>query len=344
MSPSPSPTTKSASRPLASASVILVSPRNQVLLLHRVATSTSFASAHVFPGGHVAPDQDGRLPGAHEWVYHDDGPAYRLAAIRECFEESGVLLARRREGHGPLAIGDDERARARIAIHDNKLRFVDWLAEQGAVPDTDGLIPFTRWLTPVDLPRRFTTQMYLYFMPLLPRSSVSAAQESDGSFRLPTTDGGIEHTTARYRHAHTWLSLARKGSVILFPPQFLLLHLLAPFLAADDGGDAGPRRRPLSRADLAGQRRAVVDFVHSGTPPWREKCFSPYPLPVRREDGRLVFALEKPAPELDGSGRRGDDERVLFVTLTKGVPSGLEVGWKADVLSLKQDPPPSAKL
>lgn len=113
-----------------------MSPRNEVLLLHRVQNSTAFASAHVFPGGNVEPEQDGPLPSSQDPGFHEDGLVYRLAAIRECFEESGILLARRSDGGGMLRIDDAEREAGRKAIHSGTVKFLDWLMKVGGVPDT----------------------------------------------------------------------------------------------------------------------------------------------------------------------------------------------------------------
>lgn len=118
-----------------SSSVILVSPTNQVLLLQRVKTSSSFPSAHVFPGGNVSAAHDGFVPGPDQPGRHEDGPAYRLAAIRETFEESGILLARGSNG-GILAVGEKEREEARKQIHRGDVKFLEWLESKGGKPDT----------------------------------------------------------------------------------------------------------------------------------------------------------------------------------------------------------------
>lgn len=112
---------------------MLLSPTNEVLLLHRVKTSTSFASAHVFPGGNLDAFHDGDIPapGAHD--RHVDGPAYRLGAIRECFEETGILLANK---DGRLVdLPQQERDEARKKIHGSQIKFADWLKSIGAEPD-----------------------------------------------------------------------------------------------------------------------------------------------------------------------------------------------------------------
>ncbi|KAJ6171828.1 hypothetical protein N7470_000895 [Penicillium chermesinum] len=94
--------------PRPSSSVILVSPKNEILLLHRVQTSSSFASAHVFPGGNLS-KQDGPCPPPEDFKHHDDAPPYRRAAIRELFEESGILLAKNSKSGELLFV--DEAAR-----------------------------------------------------------------------------------------------------------------------------------------------------------------------------------------------------------------------------------------
>jgi hypothetical protein len=73
-----------------------------------------------------------------------DGPAYRLGAIRECFEESGLLLAKKKgdESGVLLEVGEAERERARKEIHGGKLKFVDWVEELGGVVDSGMILNF----------------------------------------------------------------------------------------------------------------------------------------------------------------------------------------------------------
>ena len=116
--------------------ILLISPTNEILLLHRVQNSSSFPSAHVFPGGNLSPSQDGEIPGPKVEERHRDGQAYRVGAIRECFEESGILLAKGNGGSSLLEVEEAERERARKEIHAGKLKFRDWVKERGGVVDT----------------------------------------------------------------------------------------------------------------------------------------------------------------------------------------------------------------
>lgn len=117
-------------------SVILVSPKNEILLLHRVKTSSSFASAHVFPGGNLS-NQDGPCPPPEDHARHEDAPSYRRAAIRELFEESGILLAKERSSGKMLVVDEETRENGRRLIHQNKVTFAEWLSQQNATAEPD---------------------------------------------------------------------------------------------------------------------------------------------------------------------------------------------------------------
>lgn len=337
-----------------SSSIILLSPTNQVLLLHRVQTSTSFPSAHVFPGGNLSPFHEPPPPPAGSPARHRDSPAYRLAAVRETFEESGILIAKRSLADDTLlVVPEAEREEARRRIHGDELRFTEWVeGALGAAPCVDDLVPFTRWVTPPNMPKRFTTQMYLYFMPLA--ESPPRTPASDGGsgpvdvdvVQTPTPDGGVEHTAATFADAPEWLRRQARGEIVLFPPQCYLLTLVAEVFASVSpesvGGDLEAR--------YAAQRRALVEFVRrtptggeaageggkglhpSALIPWSEKVMSPHTLFIRDSDDRIVLGIDKPGPELKGSGAGGDYERVVLVKFAKGGPRDVEVRGREEVL------------
>ena len=78
---------------------------------------------------------EGPLPGPESEALHEDSLVYRLAAVRETFEESGILLARKKDG-SLLELSSEAREEGRKAIHGNSTKFTDWLASVGGVPDT----------------------------------------------------------------------------------------------------------------------------------------------------------------------------------------------------------------
>jgi 8-oxo-dGTP pyrophosphatase MutT (NUDIX family) len=129
---------KAPMEPKPSSSIVLLSPTNQVLLLRRVKTSSSFASAHVFPGGNLSDFHDGAVPPPGNPKRHEDSLTYRLGAIRETFEESGILLARdaSRNDGSLLNLPAAERDGARKRIYNNEIKFGEWLESVGGIPDT----------------------------------------------------------------------------------------------------------------------------------------------------------------------------------------------------------------
>ncbi|EEH16282.1 hypothetical protein PABG_06369 [Paracoccidioides brasiliensis Pb03] len=316
--------------PRPSASVILISPQNEVLLLHRVKTSSSFPSAHVFPGGNIS-SQDGDFPPAGHPDSHDEGPHYRRAAIRELFEESGILLAKNKSTGQMIQVNEEQREIGRHAIHMNKVTFNQWLKsiDDAAEPDIDPLIPFTHWITPAKNPKRFTTQMYLYFLQPSPESKNLIGSE-ETEVQVPTSDGGIEVTEAQFLHASEWLRLARNGDIIMFPPQVFLLHFVAQFL---DRPDESPST--ISKEESTKRRSELIKFVHSGSPPWTDKFISPLQI-GQVADGRNILALDYVGPELQGSDKKGEPDRVALVRFLKEGPREVEIRWKNEVEPVKK--------
>ena len=317
---------KAPKPPSPSASVILVSPTNEILLLHRVQTSSAFPSAHVFPGGNLEAS-DGDLPSdPNDINRHLDSIAYRTGAIRELFEESGILLAREsKDAKALLAVSRDQRQQGREAVHGGKTTLSAWIKSisPDAVLDTDRLIPFTHWVTPPNVPKRFTTQMYVYFVEL----------EEAGNPSVHATADKVETMAPEWRRARNWLDGARGGEIILFPPQFLLLFLASEIL--DRGvvdGQAEAKDEVLRKREQLRHR-----IENEGSPSWKDKFISPIGLQFGREDGRSVLALDKPGPELKGSGLKGDSDYVVLVKFNKEGPRQLEIGLRKDVLKDERD-------
>ncbi|OTB05163.1 hypothetical protein M426DRAFT_11007 [Hypoxylon sp. CI-4A] len=339
---------KKITAPRPSASVVLLSPENQILLLHRVQTSSAFPSAHVFPGGNLSDFHDGTFPAPDDAKLHKDSLPYRLGAIRETFEESGILLAREDNAVAdPLSIPIDEREKARKAIYKNEVRFVDWLASVGGVADTDNLFPFTRWITPLGQPRRFTTQMYIYMLPLS-TSSDPAISAARSEAIIPTADGGVEITAARFDDASTWLEKQRKGDIVLFPPQCFLLHIVSQFLDGPPSGSPSPSELTEHYHSQREKLKAFMTTVPTATEPksvkhptaqipWAHKAISPTTLGIRQSDKRSILGLDKPGPELKGTDRGGDWERVVLVKFAKGVAKDVEVRSRDEVLAEERE-------
>ena len=311
--------------------MILVSPSLEILLLHRVHTSSAFPSAHVFPGGNID-EGDGSIP--EEGIErHQDCQAYRVGALRELFEESGILLAFRDEQRKQwLSVPQKVREEGRRLVHSGTSSFREWLQQQSsnAVLDTANLIPFTHWITPAGMARRFTTQMYLYFLPRTAsafnevgvQNERTLAQASDF---IPSSDGNVENAAATFASPRRWLDLCRSYEIILPPPQFLLLHLIAQILD-DQGLESKERIQRL--------KEFVLSTPENRSLPWSKRSISPYVLTLQpREDGRVVMGLDKPGPEIEELGKAlpdGEVERVLLVKFAKDGPRDLEIQWRRD--------------
>jgi len=125
--------------------------------------------AVVFPGGKI--DDEDRH--AESWGHlippqtHPELP-YWLAAMRETFEEAGVVIARP-EGS---ATGDiaPEHARRMVVAHrdrllDRKITFADIIRTEKLVPALDHMVHFAHWQTPLGLPKRFDTHFFLVSAP-----------------------------------------------------------------------------------------------------------------------------------------------------------------------------------
>lgn len=126
--------------------------------------------AMVFPGGKVDPgDWDPALAPRCDGLgpIGDEERALRVAAIRETFEEAGVLLARP-EGQAALVSGDRLsalRRRWRDALNADESAMPQLVAEERLRLACDLLVPFAHWITPVFMPKRFDTWFFLAAAP-----------------------------------------------------------------------------------------------------------------------------------------------------------------------------------
>src|SRR4030081_698853 len=129
------------------------------------------SGALVFPGGSV--DKGDKEIIANPALYSGgeglDARAFsfRIAAIRETFEESGILLARPR---GSKALVDAKRAGEieainRAALCEGKTTFIKVLTDNGMLLALDELVPYAHWITPEGMPKRFDTWFFLAAAP-----------------------------------------------------------------------------------------------------------------------------------------------------------------------------------
>jgi 8-oxo-dGTP pyrophosphatase MutT (NUDIX family) len=129
------------------------------------------SGALVFPGGSVEKNDQEiiKRPELYSGGEGFDASAlsFRIAAIRETFEESGILLARPK---GSSALVDARRAGEieaahRVDLNDRKTTFLEVLAKNELWLALDELVPYAHWITPEGMPKRFDTWFFLAAAP-----------------------------------------------------------------------------------------------------------------------------------------------------------------------------------
>ena len=220
-----------AARPIRKAATVLVVRQGdgdiEVFMVQRPARG-DFPDLHVFPGGKVD-DHDGELEHAcrgrddaeasRQLTLDSGGLSYWVTAIRECFEESGVLLAYR---DGALfEPGDDaedgrfERYRNALAAGETSLGEV--VVSEGLTLATDRVAYFSHWITPKMAPARFDTRFFVAVMP--PNQSASG-------HRRETVGGDWISPTAA-------LDRFDAGEWLMIFPTLTTLQMVAPYHTVD---------------------------------------------------------------------------------------------------------------
>ena len=188
----------------------------EVFMVERHQGSRFMAGAYVFPGGRVDPDDsdvetfcvglDDATASARLHLA-EGGLAYYVAAIRECFEEAGVLLAYGDDdslidtsNHPELGPRIDS---LRSALNSRKIGFLDLVRQEGWRLATDHMHYWAHWITPEDSPVRFTTRFFLAAVPsdqaavhddaevtgsawVTPRAALRKAEREEWAIIFPT--------------------------------------------------------------------------------------------------------------------------------------------------------------
>lgn len=199
----------------------------QTWLLRRVRAMAFAGGMSVFPGGRIDPsDGEVDVPIDGENAAHlagrlgvtaDEARASLVAAVRETFEETGVLLS--------VPPADLSARRADVESH--VVRFGPLLADRELAVDAGAVRAWARWITPEPEPRRYDTHFYV---AVLPADAVAAAGTSEAS-------------SAHWVGVRTALEQYERGERPMLPPTVRTLQEIAPFAsAADVLAAAGSRR------------------------------------------------------------------------------------------------------
>ena len=235
----------------------------EVFMLRRTLQATFASGMYVFPGGRVdhvdaAPTMQVVCDGlddvrASELLQIESGGlAYWVAAIRECFEEAGVLLARSALSGEVIRFDDPVVAArfdaARPSIHDSSLGLVELCETERLRLVTDAIFYVAHWVTPQGENRRFDTRFFLARSPL--------AQK-------PLHDDG-ETIASLWVRPSDALERERSGELMMLPPTIACLQFLAEHSSTESALGAAarigrpPRILPKIRPATPGARMQLL--------------------------------------------------------------------------------------
>ena len=202
------------------------------------------SGALVFPGGSVDPDDReiiARLELHAGEGYDAAALSFRIAAVRETFEESGILLARPRGSKDLVDAKQAARIAAgyRVALSERKTSFLKILDETGMVLALDELVPYAHWVTPEGMPKRFDTWFFLAAAPpeqlgahdgrestdslwLSPREAVAGGESGRFKLPFPTTRNLIK--LGKQSDVKAALDDARRRPVVTVMPVMTTLN------------------------------------------------------------------------------------------------------------------------
>jgi len=204
-------------------------PGLEVLLLRRNRQAGFVPDMYVFPGGRVdASDADpatwARVEGvtpasaARRLGLEETDPpalAYYVAAVREAFEETGILVGLRPDGsHPPTAAESPDVERVRNDLMSDRVAFAEALLRLGCRLRCEGLEYFAHWITPRRQPRRFDTRFF-------------AARVQERTTPIVDTR---EMTDARWITPGEALRAHAGGDLPMIVPTVRTLEKLAPFV------------------------------------------------------------------------------------------------------------------
>jgi recombination protein RecT len=240
-------------RPAATVAILRDAPRGpEVLLTHRPTTMAFGPGLHVFPGGALDPaDSDTRLLERLRPPLDGDpagvhGAPFVVAAIREAWEEAGILLGTAAGTGGPV----DGSWRFPSAAETGHVPFLDLVIEHDVELRGDWLVPLSRWVTPPVVPRRYDARFFVAWLP----------------------DGAQLVFDEREVAGHEWIRPAdalgamAAGRFELWMPTSATLQVLLAVASVDDLrslAPSGPAAPPRSAA-VAGSDGRIVEIRTGG--------------------------------------------------------------------------------
>jgi len=204
-------------------------------MVRRHASSPAFASAYVFPGGTVRADDLSFPVGEPEHlaallsarsdtpVDAATGSALFVCAVRELFEEAGVLLAR--DSAGDLLRVDTSQTdlqelleATRLSLQAAQTSLGQVLADHAWQPAFDRLVPFSHWITPRAIARRFDTRFFVAELPPGQSALHDTIESTEGVWLSPAEALQPEYHTvyATAQHLHRLSAFASVADLMDF--------------------------------------------------------------------------------------------------------------------------------
>ena len=294
-------------KPRAAASLIVLrdSPRGMEVLMIRRAErpGDKNSGATVFPGGLLDASDRGhyeRCNGLDDAAASarlglpSDGLHYWVAAVRECFEEAGLLFATNADGHTVdlNALPADEVVALRRALHANQTGMAEVCAQFGVRLATDRLAYYSHWITPKGLPKIFDTRFFITEAPegqtavadatetvdLLWMTPAEVLDRNNGLRLMNVTEITLKHI-ATFKKAADAVAWARAQTTV---------PLNRPRIGISAKG-----KRPLNRGDWAYAELGRLDPEGKGTAsieltPGAAVWLSPRVLRVTADNGSMM--------------------------------------------------------
>lgn len=261
--------------PHAAATVLLLRDSSEgveVLMTRRSSTASFAPGAYVFPGGRIDEgDTAARAIATRRRTQSRVQLTQAIAAIRESFEELGVLLAQHADGR---PVSAEEIAAMDRSTASDTVAFAEQCAARGLLLATDQVFTFAHWITDRDMPKRFDVPFLVARMP-------------EG--QLPTADESEQFEPVWVRPADA-LARHAAGSFLMIFPTVRTLEKLAAYETVASVLDACANRH-------AGEGPLWISCPRGGRLRGKEARFmesdSPFgELELVSPDGQLVHALD----------------------------------------------------
>ncbi len=257
----------------------------EVCMLRRNLASEFVAGAYVFPGGSVDPEDHGpevealcrgRSDAEASAVLGvgSGGLSYWVGALRECFEESGVMLARHRSGDtgagGDLLDLSDPAVAARFAalrdaVNDGRMGLLDICRREDLVLAVDAVYYVSHWITPELAPRRYDTR---FFITAAPSGQVASHDDTETIATIwirPTealsleSAGEIELLPPTIANLRSIEGFSSTGEVMAWASQVTHVTTILPIVLVEDGHVL------ILRPGDEGYEEALADRLASGS-------------------------------------------------------------------------------